>query len=450
MGEVQIISTCLVVATPNESISIPKNISKIEMTPWDLQFLLVDTIQKGLLFHKPKDENNNIPISSLIDHLKTSLSHTLYFFPPLTGRFSTVKNTDDDTISFFINCNNIGAEFIHANALKLSVSSILDSVHVPIFVHHLFPLNNTRNFECVTKPLFGVQITELVDGFFIGCTMSHCLGDGTCFWHFFNSWSEISRGYEVISKIPVLERYFSEKMEIPIHLPLKLDDEKLSEKIEVPQLVERIFHFSKESIARLKDKANSEMGVNSISSFQAYLAHLWRSVTRCCKLDDKEEVTINVIIGTRSRLNPPLQEGYFGNAAYFKTVKTTAGELLENGLGWAAMQINKMVAAQSFEEVMKFYKEWVEKPMLFTNASVLVGNKIGISSSPRYNIYGVDFGWGKPVAVRSGKANKNDGKITLFPGVEEGSVDIEVCTLPETMQELENDQEFMEVVTTKA
>ncbi|KAF3661277.1 putative histone-lysine N-methyltransferase EZA1-like [Capsicum annuum] len=418
------------------------------MTPWDLQFLRLETIQKGLLFHKPKQENTNTSKSSLVDRLKESLSRTLHFFPPLAGRFSTIENTDDDTVSFFINCNNAGVEFTHASAPKLTVSAILDSTRVPLIVHHLFPLNNIRNIECVTKPLFGVQITELVDGFFIGCTMSHSLGDGTCFWHFFNSWSEISRGCQIISKIPVFERYFSEEMKTPIHLPLKLDDEKLFEKFEVPPLMERIFHLSKESICKLKDKANSEMDVKSISSLQAFLAHLWRSITRCRKLDDEKEVVISIIIGARTRLNPPLPEGYFGNAVHIKQVKITAGELLKNRLGWAAMQMNKMVVSQNSEEVMKFYKEWAENPLIFCKGSVIVGNtRLGISSSPRYNIYGTDFGWGKPVAVRSGMANKSDGKITLFPGVEEGSVDIEVCILPETLQALESDQEFMEAIT---
>ncbi|XP_009782781.1 uncharacterized acetyltransferase At3g50280-like [Nicotiana sylvestris] len=440
MEEVQIISTSLVGTTSN-ILNSENNISKIEMTPWDLQFLLLDTIQKGLLFHKPKEN------TSFIEHIKTSLSRTLNFFPPLSGRFSTVKNADDDTISIVIDCNNAGVEFTHAVAPLLTVSAILESVHVPPIIHTLFPLNNVRNFECVSKPLLGVQVTELIDGYFIGCAMNHSLGDGTCFWHFFNSWSEISRGYEIISKIPVSNRWFPENMNLPIHLPLKLDDEKLFEVFEIPHLKERIFHLSKESIAKLKGKANSEMETKSISSLQAFLAHLWRSVTRCRKLDAKEEVVIGLIIGTRSRLNPPLPEVYFGNAIHVKRVKTTAGELLENGLGWAAMELNKVVNSQNSEEVVKIYKEWAENPVLFSKSTLFVGSKLAISSSPRHNIYNTDFGWGKPVAVRSGMANKSDGKITLFPGVEEGSVDIEICCLPKTLQAMENDSEFMEAVT---
>lgn len=85
--------------------------------------------------------------------------------------------------------------------------------------------------------------------------------------------------------------------------------------------------------------------------------------------------------------------------------------------------------------------------MLFTKSSLFVANRLTISSSPKFSVYSTDFGWGKPVAVRSGMANKGDGKVTLFPGAEEGNVDIEVCLLPKTLLAMENDEEFMEAVT---
>ncbi|KAJ0909408.1 putative transferase [Helianthus annuus] len=65
-----------------------------------------------------------------------------------------------------------------------------------------------------------------------------------------------------------------------------------------------------------------------------------------------------------------------------------------------------------------------------------------------FPMYDNDFGWGKPVAVRSGRANKFDGKISAFPGREGGgSVDLEVVLSPETMAELEMDEEFMQYVS---
>ena len=61
-------------------------------------------------------------------------------------------------------------------------------------------------------------------------------------------------------------------------------------------------------------------------------------------------------------------------------------------------------------------------------------------------MYGNDFGWGRPIAVRSGVGNKFDGKLTVFPGVEEGSMDFEACLSPETLQAMMDDAEFMEAL----
>ncbi|KAF3625502.1 hypothetical protein FXO38_29742, partial [Capsicum annuum] len=97
------------------------------MTPWDLQFLLVDTIQKGLLFNKPTPQQQytllkSLNSISLVDHLKG------------TGRFFTTKNPNDETLtSFSIICNNSGDEFTHAIAPYLTVKEILESRYVPFF-----------------------------------------------------------------------------------------------------------------------------------------------------------------------------------------------------------------------------------------------------------------------------------------------------------------------------
>ncbi|CAN4105205.1 unnamed protein product [Withania somnifera] len=409
MEEIQNISTCLVGAS-----SISNNGNKlisqnIEMTPWGLQFLLVGTIQKEYSLVKSLDS------LSLVDHLKASLSRTLDFFPPQARLFSTTKNFDDHTItSFSITCNNSGAE------------RFLESCYVPTIVHYLLPLNKLRNMQCVLKPLLGVKVTQLVDGYFIGCTMSHSLGDGTCFWHFFNSWSEISCGFEFGSPYPDLEKWFPENINPPIFFPLKLDGEKLYEcsTLEQPILKKRISHLSKVSVCKLKAKANSDTGTKSISSLQAFLAHLWKSVTRCRGVNANQEAT-------RTRLKPPLPEE----------------DLLEKRLGFAALQMNKIVASQNYEEVVNLYKGWVEKPVIISKVSVYVANRLAISSSPKFSIYSCDFGWGKPVVVRSGMANKGDGEVTLFPVVEEGRVDIEVCLVPESLLAMENDAEFMEFVT---
>jgi hypothetical protein len=53
--------------------------------------------------------------------------------------------------------------------------------------------------------------------------------------------------------------------------------------------------------------------------------------------------------------------------------------------------------------------------------------------------------------VRSGRANKFDGKMSAFPGqAGDGSVDVEVCLAPDTMACLLRDEAFLQFVSSPA
>ncbi|KAK6123312.1 hypothetical protein DH2020_042942 [Rehmannia glutinosa] len=441
MAKLQIISSSLIPMATNAIVGM----SRLELTPWDLRFLLLDPIQKGILFYKP-NESQELQ-KTIINHLKNSLSRALDFFPPLAGRLGTVKN-DNNTSCFFVDCNNAGAEFTHAVASDVSVSYILEAKYIPEIINSFFPLNGLPNIEGISKPLLGVQVNELVDGLFIGCTANHAVVDGTSFWHFFNSWSEISRGFDRISKSPIFERWFPNNISddnLPIRLP-PLEQIQLLDFVP-PPLHERVLHFSKENVAKLKAKANYEAGSDKISTLQALSAHLWRSVVRCRHLQNTpnnlicQEVQVTLLIGARSRI--PLPEGYFGNAVYGGKIGSSETEVLRNGLGYAGLKINELVAQQTNEVAIRFVEDWVENPVIVRKG----GLSFVISSSPRHNVYGNDFGWGKPIAVRSGKGQKFDGKMTLYPAAEAGGVDVEVCLAPETLQALEYDAEFKDFIT---
>ncbi|KAK4394521.1 protein ENHANCEDSUSCEPTIBILITY 1 [Sesamum angolense] len=438
MAKLEVISSCLIRTATNE-ISLPR----LELTPWDLSLLLLNPIQKGILFYKPKSQD----FQTVIHHLKTTLSRTLDFFPPLAGRLGTIEN-DDNTTCFFVDCNNAGAEFTHAIAGAVSVSDILGPTYIPHIVSSFFPLNGVANCEGVSMPLLAVQATELVDGFFIGCTANHAVIDGTSFWHFFNSWSEISRGLVTILKTPVFERWFPSNISKENRLiPLPPLDRSLLHSFVPPPLLERVFHFSRESVAKLKAKANAEAGTDKISSLQALSAHLWRSVTRCrnqlsVQKANTQELDLVFVVGTRSRI--PLPDGYFGNAVHIVKTVASEGEVLENGLGYATLKVNELVAQHSREATINLVEEWVRNPHIFNKGTL---STFAITSSHRHNVYSADFGWGKPIAVRSGKGQKSDGKMTLFPAAQPGGIDVEACLAPATLKAMEADAEFIDTVT---
>ena len=185
---------------------------------------------------------------------------------------------------------------------------------------------------------------------------------------------------------------------------------------------------------------------NNISSLQALLAHLWRAVVPSRRSDANREVRCQLVMGTRQRIQPPIPEKYFGNAHLIGNVTTSAGNLLKHGLGWAALQINKVVASQTTKEVRMNVEHWMKAPKIYKRPGLTSNNKFIAVSSPRFNVYGNDFGWGRPIAVRTGPSNMFDGSLTLFSGAEEGSMDFESCLLPETLQAMLEDAEFMEAL----
>lgn len=117
-------------------------------------------------------------------------------------------------------------------------------------------------------------------------------------------------------------------------------------------------------------------------------------------------------------------------------------KILNLNSGWVALQMNKVISTQTHEEVMNFYQSWVKKSKMLKKSGVFANSLIA-SSSPRFNVYNNDFGWGRPVAVRSGAGNKHEGIITIFCGAEEGSMDIQ----PQTLRAMGQDTKFMAAVT---
>ena len=152
-------------------------------------------------------------------------------------------------------------------------------------------------------------------------------------------------------------------------------------------------------------------------------------------------------VNNRSRLDPPLLRDYFGNSLNAVKATTTAGQLLEQTLGWAALMLHQAVVNHTNKVVRDFVEGWLQSPFVYP-ITMFDPNSVMMGGSPRFNMYGNEFGLGKAVAARSGYAHKYVGKVSAYPGHEgEGSVDLEICLTPDSMRALESDKEFMSAVS---
>ncbi|XP_076939641.1 putative acetyltransferase At3g50280 [Bidens hawaiensis] len=385
-------------------------------------------------------------------YLRDSLSATLTHFHPLAARLSTVKHRNPPSFVVFIDPNNSpGARFIHSK-VNLTVANILTPTDVPLVVQSFFDHHQAIGRDGHELSLLSVQVTELIDGIFIGCSINHMLADGTSFWHLFNSWSEVfgsnreDHALVPISRPPVIKRWTPAGSDPILTLPFTHEDEFI-ERPNPPNLRERIFHFSWDSLSKLKAKVNSECNTTEISTLQSLTALVWRCVTRARRLPQRRETTCRLSADNRKRLSPPLPDTYFGNSLHSVRALATAGQLLQDNTGWAAWQLHQAVANYDDKVIKEFVDSWLKSPFVYKISRFFYANCIQIGSSPRYDMYGNKFGLGKGLAVLSGYANKFDGKVTLYPGSEGGgSMDLEICLLPEHMEAFESDKELLGVV----
>ncbi|KFK25164.1 hypothetical protein AALP_AA8G074700 [Arabis alpina] len=455
-SEVKIISECFV----KPKIITEKSKEPYHLSPLEHFILSTHYIQKGLIFLKPSISESDNPkdfMETWLLKLKDSLAATLVYFYPLAGRLSTTEIQNPRSLSVFVDCNNSpGAGFIHAKS-DLSVGDIVGSKYVPLVVQSFFDHHKAMNYDGHTMSLLSLKVTELVDGVFIGLSMNHSLGDGSSFWQFFNSLSEIFSSQEVTTsnnnnnllclKNPPIFREVSG----PIYkLPLSEPGELIS-RYESPVLKERMFHFSSETVRSLKLKANQECGTTNISSLQSLTAFIWRCITRARKLPNDQETTCRLAADNRSRMDPPLPLSYFGVCISAANTVVRIGNLLENDFGWVALKLHQAVSEHTSEKISADMDEWLKCPFLLQLDRVFDPTIVHMGSSPRFNKYGCEFGMGKAVAVRSGYGGKYDGKVSAYPGREgDGSIDLEVCLLPEFMEALESDQEFMSLVSSSS
>ncbi|KAJ0585070.1 putative shikimate O-hydroxycinnamoyltransferase [Helianthus annuus] len=386
----------------------------IYFTPFELVMLNANYSQKGLLFAKPPPENQDFFIAAFLDDLRSSLSATLTHFYPLAARLATRKEENPPSYVIYIDPENSpGVKFVHAT-VDVTVSDILTST----------------------------DVTELIDGIFIGGSVNHLVADGTSFWHFMAAWSEIFRSKDenayLISRPPTIKG-----SDTIINLPFTHHDQFIS-RSEKPQVKERFFHFTSAAVSKLKAKANEECNMQNISSLQAVSALLWRCVTRVRHQPSNSETTCKLVISNRSRMNPPLSDDYFGSPIDSVSGTATVEDLMAHGLGWAALRIHEAVTNHDDIAVKKIVDSWCRNPVVYKPNALFHPNTTHIGSSPRFDMYGCEFGLGKAVAARSGFVNKADGKMTMYPGREGGgSMDVEVCLLPEYMMALECDEEFI-------
>ncbi|XP_059667110.1 BAHD acyltransferase DCR [Cornus florida] len=420
----------------------PLGRSECQLVTFDLPYLGFFYNQKFLLY---KGSN----FDEIVEKLKAGLGIVLEEFYQLAGKLG---KDADGVFRVEYDDHMDGVEvMVAAAAEEVGVADLMEEMGMATF-KELLPYNDILNLEGLHRPLLAVQLTKLRDGLVMGCAFNHAVLDGTSTWHFMSSWAEICRGSHSISVPPFLDRTKARDTRVKLNLEKPSDAPEKAKSAENgdvtksdPPLQEKIFRFSESAIDQIKSNLNSNPsnGTKPFSTFQSLSTHIWRAVTRARQLKPEEITVFTVFADCRKRVDPPMPENYFGNLIQAIFTGTAAGLLSAHPPEFGANLIQKSIEMHDSKAINERNKDWESNPKIFAYKDAGT-NCVAVGSSPRFKVYEVDFGWGKPESVRSGTNNRFDGMVYLYPGKSGGrSIDVEISLEAGAMEKLEKDKEFL-------
>ncbi|XP_022738476.1 BAHD acyltransferase DCR-like isoform X2 [Durio zibethinus] len=408
-----------------------------QLVTFDLPYLAFYYNQK-LLFYKGGE------FEEKVEKLKDGLRVVLEEFYQLGGKLG---KDEEGVFRVDYDDDMDGVEVLEAIAEGVSVDELAADEGTSS-LKDLIPYNGVLNLEGLHRPLLSVQLTKLKGGLAMGCAFNHSILDGTSTWHFMSSWAQICRGSNSVSVPPFLERTKARNTRVKLDLslpPNPLASSNGDAKVG-PQLREKLFRFSEAAIDKIKSKVNSNPpsdGSKQFSTFQSLAGHIWQHVTQARNLKPEDYSVFTVFADCRKRVDPPMPECYFGNLIQAIFTVTAAGLLLVNPPEFGASMVKKAIEAHNAKAIDERNKEWEAAPKIFQFKDAGV-NCLAVGSSPRFKVYDVDFGWGKPEGVRSGSNNRFDGMVYLYQGKSGGrSIDVEITLEAGALEMLEKDKEFL-------
>ncbi|RZC84972.1 hypothetical protein C5167_047756 [Papaver somniferum] len=331
--------------------------------------------------------------------LKDGLSKALVTYYPIAGR---LKRSESGRVE--IDCTGEGVILIEAET-----DSCIEDLGDFTPNEQLMPLSpNLDNDDDISSyPPLLVQVTHFKCGAVcLSTSLSHIIADGVSSINFINTWSDLCRGSEDIKSVPFLDRTILRARDPPVvsfpHIEHKRPSMNIpsTSPLSEPKIATAKLNISTMQANQLKSKCNK--GEFQFSTYEVIAGHLWRC---SCKAH------------CRSRLSPPLPNGYFGNAIFYVAPTATSGNIISKPLSYAVNLIHETFTTSNneyFRSALDFLELHPNIRLLTDGTQTFKGCNVNNTTWARLPIYEADFGWGKPFYMGP-SVQRFPGRSTLIP-----------------------------------
>jgi len=165
-----------------------------------------------------------------------------------------------------------------------------------------------------------------------------------------------------------------------------------------------------------------------VTSFTITCAYIWTCLIKSKFAIEEETIDEDVmeifgcVADCRPRLNPPLPQSYFGNCLVMIASEASRVDLVgKEGFIIAVEIIGEAIKNQMKDEELILNCSWYREFCV-----VDMKQPLTVAGSPKFNLYDVDFGWGRPEKIEIISIDNSSGISMSISKYKDSDGDLEV------------------------
>lgn len=282
-----------------------------------------------------------------------------------------------------------------------------------VLVPELQPANTSSSgngMKMLEKPLMAIQVTVFPNaGIALGVTFNHVVADGRAFIHFMKSWAFLNRSQGdscFLNDFPPPD-FNGDWIKDPHRLLASTfmkdnwgregSDTLPTNKLRVTFVIKRSQVELLKNWVTTKLMEENESEKLRISTFVVTCAYMWVCLNKLQENEAKHPSPsgdCHLLFAADCRHHLKLPATYFGNCIGPRFAAAKKTELMkENGIIVAAKAIGRQVMELEEVGALREAEKWISKIREIVESGT---NFISIAASPKFGVYEIDFGWGRP------------------------------------------------------